>query len=293
MYLLWKERLEETVSVGAYMCAQCFDGGALFNNQIMEKQMETAILLFKQYSGQGMIVTLFLIALGYLWFEEKNKEKRRLLIGLPVCILFMFFCPLVVIFLEKLSEEDVFWRMLWSIPMLIIIAYAAVLLIRNTEGVKRYLAIAGLLAVIVISGDYLYNNSGFLVAENPEHIPADVVEICDEIIVEGREVKACFPSEMLMYVTQYTAYIQMPYGREMFLKPDGITMWNRLYEIMESEKINAEELAEELRMQRCHFVVLRKTAKLSGNLEKEEWKKYYESEGYVVYLDEKNDPRFW
>ena len=37
--------------------------------------METAVLLFKQYSGQGMIVTRFLIALGYLWFEEKSKEQ--------------------------------------------------------------------------------------------------------------------------------------------------------------------------------------------------------------------------
>lgn len=255
--------------------------------------METAILLFKQYSGQGMIVTLFLLALGYLWFEEKEKEHRRLLLGLPVCILLMFFCPLVVIFLEKLSEEDVFWRMLWSIPMLIIIAYTAVLIVRKTEGIKRYLAIAFCVAIIVISGDYLYNNQGFLVAENPEHMPADVIEICDELIVEGREVRACFPSEMLMYVTQYTAFVQMPYGREMFLRPNGTVMWNALYDIMESEEINATELAKELRIQNCHFVVLRKTANLSGNLEKEKWKKYYESKEYVVYLDENNDPRYW
>lgn len=255
--------------------------------------METAILLFKQYSGQGMIVTLFLIALGYLWFEEKSKEKRRLLVSLPIGILVLFFCPLVVMFLEKLSEEDVFWRMLWSIPMLIVIAYAAVLLLKKMEGLKRYLAIAGVLGIIVISGDYLYNNPGFLKAENPEHIPADVVELCDEMIVEGREVVGCFPSEMLMYVTQYTAFIQMPYGREMFLRPDGTIMWNPLYEIMEDEEIDAEALAEELRNQKCHFVVLRKSADVIGDLEENAWKKYYESEGYVVYLDENNDPRFW
>ena len=39
--------------------------------------METAILLFKQYSGQGMIMTLFLLSLGYLWFVEKSREKQR------------------------------------------------------------------------------------------------------------------------------------------------------------------------------------------------------------------------
>lgn len=255
--------------------------------------METAILLFKQYSGQGMIVTLFLVALVYLWFAEKSKEKRRLFVGLPICILAMFFCPMVVFFLEKLAEEDVYWRMLWSIPMLVVIAYAAVLLIRKSEGVKRYISIALAVLLIVISGNYLYDNPGFLVAQNPEHIPENVIEICDEIIVEGREIKACFPSEMLMYVTQCTSFIQMPYGREMFTRPDGTVMWNSLYEIMESEEMDAKELAKELRAQNCHFVVLREAAVSGDAMEDENWIKFYETKGYEVYIDDTNDPRYW
>lgn len=253
--------------------------------------METAILLFKQYSGQGMIMTLFLLSLGYLWFVEKSREKRRVLVGLPVSILALFFCPLVVWGLEQMAEEEVFWRMLWSLPMLCVISYTAVLLIRKNEGIKRYLAILGAVAIIVISGDYLYNNTGFQIAQNKEHMPQDVTEICDELIVEGREVMACFPSEMLMYVTQYTAYVRMPYGREMFLKPNGIVMWNPLYEQMESEEIDAEKLSEELRKNLCHFVVLRKSAELKGDLEQLEWKVFYQTENYIVYLDENNDPR--
>ena len=255
--------------------------------------METAILLFKQYSGQGMIVTLFLIALVYLWFAEESREKRRLFVYLPICTLAMFFCPLIVFFLEKLAEEDVYWRMLWSIPMLIVIAYAAVCLIRKAEGIKRYISIAAFVLLIGISGDYLYDNPGFLVAENPEHIPENVIEICDEIIVEGREIMACFPSEMLMYVTQYTSFVQMPYGREMFLRPDGAVMWNALYELVESENIDEKELAKELRAQNCHFVVLREGAVSSEDMENEDWLSYYETKGYEVYIDDTNDPRYW
>ena len=40
-------------------------------------------------------------------------------------------------------------------------------------------------------------------------------------------------------------------------------------------------------------MVLRKNADVKGNMEKENWNKYYESDGYVVYLDENNDPRYW
>jgi len=255
--------------------------------------METAVLLFKEYSGHGMIVTLFLLSLCYLWYVEKNKEKRRLLVAFPICILLVFFCPFIIIFLENLSEEDVFWRMLWSIPMLCVIAYAAILFIRKLEGIKRYLSNFGMIVIIIISGDYLYDNPNYQEAENLENIPSKVVEICDQIIVEGREVMACFPAEMLMYVTQYTDYIKMPYGREVFLKPDGINMGNALYELVEKEEVDTKELSQGLRDKACHFVVLRKSTILKGDLEKENWKVYYESNEYIVYLDETNDPRYW
>ena len=68
-------------------------------------------------------------------------------------------------------------------------------------------------------------------------------------------------------------------------------MWNPLYELMESEEIDAEKLAEELRNSWCHFVVLRKTANFKGDLEKQEWKVIYETENYFVYVDETNIPK--
>lgn len=256
--------------------------------------MDTAILLFKQYSGQGMIVALFLMALAYLWFVEKEKEKRRLLVDFPIFLLIFFFCPIVVWVMEKLGEDEVYWRMLWSIPMLAVIGYTAILLVRKLEGTKRYLAIAGVLVLIMVSGNYLYNNPGFLKAENAEHIPEKVIELCDEMIVDGREVRAAFPSEYLMYVTQYTPLVHMPYGREMFLKVDGTGTWNDLYTIMEyDDEIDVGKLSEQLRKQGCHYVVLRDDKVLIGDLEEEGWIEYYKTEGYVVYMDENNDPHIF
>lgn len=254
--------------------------------------MDTAILLFKQYSGQGMIVALFLVALAYLWFVEKEKEKRHLLVHFPIFLLIFFFCPIVVLVMEKLGEEEVYWRMLWSIPMLTVIAYTAIILVRKTEGLMRYLAIAGVLLLIMVSGKYLYNNPGFLKAENAEHIPEKVMELCDAVIVEGREVRAAFPSEFLMYVTQYTPLVHMPYGREMFLKVDGAgNYWNDLHTLMEfEEEIDVQRLSDLLRLQGCHYVILRDDKVLSGDLEEYDWAEYYSTEGYVIYIDKNNDP---
>ena len=254
--------------------------------------MEVAVSLFKQYSGQGMIVALFLVALAFLWFEEKEKEKRRLFVYLPIFLLLIFFCPVVVWVMEKFAEEDVYWRLLWSIPMLAVIAYGAIKVVRRLEGIKRYGIIAGLVLLIGVSGDYLYNNPGYVTAENPEHLPAEVIELCDELIVEGREVRAAFPSECLMYVTLYTSLVHMHFGRDMFLKSDGAMGWHILHIIMEADEIDAKELSDELRKQQCHYVVLRKNAVLIGNIEDEDWEEYYQSENYIVYIDETNDPHF-
>ncbi len=255
--------------------------------------MEIAISLFKQYSGQGMIVTLFLVAVLYLWFVEKNRENRRLLVWFPIALLVLFFCPLVVYFMEKLAEEDIYWRLLWSIPMLLIIAYAMVVFVRKLEGIKRYLGIVMCLAFIVISGNFLYNNPNFLKAENPEHMPSEVVDICEEIIVEGREVKACFPSEFLMYVTQYTSLVHMPYGREMFLRSDGAIAYNTLYDTMEcllQDTIDVDKLATELRNTGCHYVILKEDAPLVGKMQDVDFVEYAKVDEYVIYLDKLNDP---
>ena len=255
--------------------------------------MSTAIMLFKQYSGHGLIISLFLVVLLYLYFEEKNKENRSMFVFFPIGILIMFFFPPMMYLMERLSEEAVFWRLLWCMPVVVVIAYGAVVFIRKTEGIKRYVTIFGVVLLIVVSGDYLYDNPGGRKAENMQHIPQDVIDVCDEIIVEGREVIAAFPAECLMYVTQYTPLVHMPYGREMFLVSDGAVAWNALYEIMESEVIDAKELANELRKNYCHFVVLRGDAVLEGSLEKEDWIMYAETNEYIVYMDKNNDPRIW
>ena len=68
--------------------------------------------------------------------------------------------------------------------------------------------------VLMISGKLVYSSPLFSRAENTYHIPQVVVDICDAIEVEGREVMAAFPDEFLLYVRQYSPVICMPYGRE-------------------------------------------------------------------------------
>ena len=54
--------------------------------------------------------------------------------------------------------------------------------------------------LVMLSGSFIYSNEFFNRAENLYHVPQSVVDICDAIEVEGREVMAVFPAELLQYV---------------------------------------------------------------------------------------------
>ena len=49
---------------------------------------------FRNYSGYGLIMIYYLVALAYLFVKEKRKERRLLFVYMPLAILVVFFNPL-------------------------------------------------------------------------------------------------------------------------------------------------------------------------------------------------------
>ena len=99
------------------------------------------------------------------------------------------------------------------------------------------LCMAGALAV---SGSLIYSSPLFSKAENLYHVPDSVVHICDAINVPGREVMAAFPLDLVPYVRQYSAFVCMPYGREM-----TVDRWNYhdpLCDALEQDPVDLEVL---------------------------------------------------
>ena len=115
------------------------------------------------------------------------------------------------------------------------------------------------------------------------HVPTSVVDICDAIEVPGREVMAVFPGELLQYVRQYSNVVCMPYGRNIV-----VSKWivqNDLYDVMEQETIDAAELAELAREERCAYIILPESKNLVGRLQDQEYEEFARMHGYVIYKD--------
>lgn len=249
--------------------------------------MQTIMAIFKDYGGTGYYTILFVLSLIYLGFTEEDKRVRTILVYIPAIIFLLFFIP-VFYMLYNTLDNGTYYRILWLIPMTVIIAYAGCKAIGHHT---RLGVIIGCL-VLIISGTYVYNSQYITKAENPYHLPQETVDICEMIMPkEGEErVWALFPVEQVHFVRQYTTTIQMPFGRE-----NLVETWyyehHPLYTLLQQEVIPVDELSELSIENYCNYIILLKTMEVEGDLEEYGIQLIGETENYLVY---RNTPvAFW
>lgn len=234
-----------------------------------------------RYMGTGLIVIWFLLSLVYLFRTEKRKPVRILFLYVPVLLLLLFFNPLFFRLAARYIGEEILYRILWLLPVTVVIAYSCVLFCGNLTGKMRGKAAVLAVFLIVMSGKWIYGNEYFSKADNLYHMPDSVVHICDAIEVPGREVMAAFPLELVQYVRQYSPVVCMPYGREVLM---GV--YDELCEAINAETVDLRALVPLTRERLCHYIVLPKGREISGDPKEYGWKLFLETDGYVVYRDE-------
>lgn len=225
--------------------------------------MLDSITRFAGYCGKGMMTALFLLALVYLFFQEKNKNHRMIFLYMPVVTLLLYFCPLVSKLVYSFIGEDLYWRFLWLLPIVVVIAYTAVKIISTLQGKKQIAAGISLGLIVIMSGCFIYSSEHAFYAGNPYHLPQCVVDICEEIEPEEGKVRAAFPIELLPYVRQYSVRIEMPYGREYILLD-----WARrseLFYALDAETLDVERVTELARQDECDYLVFWKGKILNGD----------------------------
>ena len=236
--------------------------------------------IFQKFAGSGFVLILFVLAVIYLFVCEKRKPRRIMLVYAPTIVLLLFFNPLFYKLFHTLVGEEIYFRIIWLMPVTIVIVYAIIHILERLQG-KKQLAF-GILSVLLLifSGKLVYSSPLFSVAENKYHMPQAVVDICDAIELEGREVKAAFPPEHLLYVRQYSPLVCMPYGREVYMGE-----YSEFFLTAEKAKIDTEKLVSFAKGTLCHYVILSKEKVLSEPMENYGYEVFDEMHGYIIYKD--------
>ena len=170
--------------------------------------------LVRMFGGNGIWI-LFLAALVYLFFSGKDLRRKVAWPALILCVLVIE--PHIYQYIWSRLLGDTYWRALWLIPIIPVIACAVTDLVRRIQRkTLAALALGGMLLLIAGCGTYIYGEplTSFGEASNPYKLPQSAVDVCDFLLEQEETPRVVVGQSLYNYVRQYSADIQMMYGRD-------------------------------------------------------------------------------
>ncbi len=237
------------------------------------------------YNSKSALVPLFFIALLFLWVTEKQKRLRVVLVYLVTALFVVFVCPLYV-WIGMQIDAQIYYRVLWALPMGILVCYSAVRVVMRFRGViSRGLVFLLAVLIICINGDLVYTKTLHFKSVNAYHMPQQVIDVAEALKLDNYMPIAVLPAELLPFFRQYTADVYTPYGRNI-LEP-AWSFSNELYDAMEGDKTSydAVEIARCARQEHCAFVVLSCAKQIRGGMEEQNYFLLDFVQGYYIYMD--------
>ncbi|MEE8886446.1 MAG: hypothetical protein SOI56_07785 [Eubacteriales bacterium] len=185
------------------------------------------------YAG-NLLLPLYLASLVYLFFAD--RDKRKILIGPSVILMLVIYNPWLYGKINEKFLSGTYWRAFWLIPVIPVIACAAVHLLTTLpkKWMKGLAAVS--LAVIIIGGGtcvYLETNQEFTRTTNIYKIPQEAVDVCDVLLQKDSEPYVVMDSRLFCYTRQYSADIHQMYGRDAlgfidYIQPEEKSVYDQL-----------------------------------------------------------------
>ena len=184
----------------------------------MKRALLASLDAWQKYWGNGFYVYLLLAACLYFLVFGRKKERSRILSGYIVVFLAVFFCPVTAYIIQKCIGRSVYWRLLWILPAVPLIAYAGTCLVKKAGASRprQYILLIFIAALLAFCGTGLNRDGFYKKVQNVQKIPDEVVSICNlinEQKEENEEIYLATDDKIASYVRVYDPSIKMPYGR--------------------------------------------------------------------------------
>lgn len=195
-------------------------------------------------AGSGKYWSIFLLALLAIYFLETDRSRRRRVLYPSILLCLFTITPFVKI-------------PMYYVPILPVIAYAAVLVLERAKGRIQTAAVAAALALMVMMGGHFFFGEAYRVeAAMPDKIPASYTELYDALLALEDSPKAVLPPRTAVYARGYDSRIRLLYawpenGDSSMLGEDV----GKVYDQLSGYHPNSEFIAGVAREHGCRYIV--------------------------------------
>lgn len=143
--------------------------------------VENVAQVFQTYMGTTMFLSIFWVCIIYVFCHGNGNGRKRLLFLLMLGILFLF-NDLSLRVMGKLTDISTYYRFLWAIPILPLIAWAGTKTVMERRKFwERAVVVVLLLALFRGGMSSFLTKDSLRMPANPYNLSEDVMRVCDII----------------------------------------------------------------------------------------------------------------
>lgn len=214
---------------------------------------------WNEFWGNGYYQYLLAAAGLFLLIHGKKHRESLILLTYLVTGIFLFWFPVSSALIQKCVGEDVYWRLLWTIPLLPLLAYSATTLCgKISNRILQFLAVLAVLAVMALAGKNIWTSDLYVRVQNPEKIPQEVVEVCKMIREDAGdgEVMLAASDDLAAYIRVYDPSLLMRYSRAAHGAENRYD--TELYRLISLDGIrtDGDTLVADAKRLKCNYLVI-------------------------------------
>lgn len=238
---------------------------------------------YEKYTAGGVMQMLCIATILIIIIKEKDKYLKHLAFYIIALVAIIAIPPIAFVLAEYFIGYDVYWRIFWLVPSVIIVAFGGTRIIEqmNRKAGKRIVFFA-LLLVIAIGGRSVYRTENFTKSVNLYKLPQEAIDICEMVAPNGGSTKMVVPETIVSYIRQYNSNIKLLYGRNMGKDIQKGKKYKVLLQLNSSEP-DYKYIADYCKSNKCEYVVFENSATNMEDMTNYGYELFASTQNYTIF----------